>query len=122
MTGVDLSAPMLGTLENGGGRARSPVVQGDVLLLPFADDASGGASVGPDPREPDARDAAFVRHPAALRLPGSIPTRDDTTVGGFLDETSDGQHSWTWRVPAEVRERIIPALLRIVRRVYDFPS
>jgi hypothetical protein len=50
-----------------------------------------------------------------------------------------GQHSWTWRVPAEVRERIMPDIrawaeqrfgsldaplerdLQIVWRAYDLP-
>lgn len=96
-------------------------------------------SVGLDPRDPAALDAAFARHGAAVRLLGPIRSRDDTTVGEFVAEIEAGQHSWSWRVPVEVRRRIIPEVrdwaeqrfgsldasiepdVRIVWRAYDLP-
>jgi SAM-dependent methyltransferase len=96
-------------------------------------------SVGLDPRHPERLDEAFARHGATVRLLEPIPSRDDTTVGEFVDEMAGGQHSWTWRVPAEVRERIMPDIrawaeqrfgsldaplerdLQIVWRAYDLP-
>jgi ubiquinone/menaquinone biosynthesis C-methylase UbiE len=33
-----------------------------------------------------------------------------TTVGQFLDEMDAGMHSWTWRVPDDVRRRLVPEL------------
>ena len=68
-----------------------------------------------------------------------IGTNDDTTVGQFLDEMDAGMHSWTWRVPDEVRRRVGPQLrtwaegrfgslerpvepdLQILWRAYDLP-
>jgi SAM-dependent methyltransferase len=42
--GLDLSRPMLAQLQRkSGGMARFPLVQGDALQMPFADDAFGGA-------------------------------------------------------------------------------
>ena len=104
--------------------------------------AAGGVpfSVGLDPRRPEDLDAAFARHGATMRMLPPIPSRDDTTVGEFLEEMANGQHSWTWRVPVEVRERIIPEIrawaeerfgsleaplerdLVIVWRAYDVPA
>jgi SAM-dependent methyltransferase len=99
--------------------------------LPFA--------VGLDPRDPAALDREFERHGARVRLLPSIGTHDDTTVGQFLDEMEAGMHSWTWRVPDDVRCRVVPELrawaegrfgslgrpvepdLRILWRAYDLP-
>jgi SAM-dependent methyltransferase len=65
-------------------------------------------SVGLDPRQPERLDESFARRGATVRLLDPIPSRDDTTVGEFLEEVEAGQHSWSWRVPPDVRERIIP--------------
>jgi SAM-dependent methyltransferase len=103
--------------------------------------AAGGVpfSVGLDPRYPQHLDEAFARQGATSRLLEAIPSRDNTTVGEFIDEIEVGQHSWTWRVPSDVRERVIPDVrawaeerfgsleaplerdLRIVWRAYDLP-
>jgi SAM-dependent methyltransferase len=99
--------------------------------IPFA--------VGLDPRQPERLDAVFARHGASVRLLDPIHSRDDTTVGEFIDEMKRGEHSWTWRVDAAVRERIIPDIqawavqrfgsldvplepeLEVVWRAYDLP-
>ncbi len=96
-------------------------------------------AVGLDPRDPETLDREFERHGARVRLLPSIGTHDDTTVGQFLDEMDAGMHSWTWRVPDDVRHRIRPELrawaerrfgsldrpvepdLQIVWRAYDLP-
>jgi ubiquinone/menaquinone biosynthesis C-methylase UbiE len=97
-------------------------------------------AVGLDPRRPEQLDDAFARHGASVRLLDPIPSRDDTTVGEFLDEMERGQHSWSWRVDGDVRKRIIPEIrtwaerrfgaleaplerdLEIVWRAYDLPG
>ena len=75
-------------------------------------DAAGGIpfAVGLDPREPEQLDTAFARHGAEVRLLPPIPSRDETTIGEFLEEMRTGLHSWTWRVPDEVREQAVPAV------------
>jgi ubiquinone/menaquinone biosynthesis C-methylase UbiE len=104
--------------------------------------AAGGVpfAVGLDPRDPGALDAALARHGASVRLLEPIRSGDDTTVGAFLDEMANGQHSWSWRVPAGDRARAIPEVrawawerfgsldapidpeLRIVWRAYGLPG
>jgi SAM-dependent methyltransferase len=104
-------------------------------------EAAGGVpfAVGLDPRDPAVLDGEFQRHGARVRLLPSIRTRDDTTVGRFLEEMDTGMHSWTWRVPEDVRRRIGPELrawavqhfgslerpvepdLEILWRAYDLP-
>jgi SAM-dependent methyltransferase len=96
-------------------------------------------AVGLDPRDPDVLDLEFERHGARARLLPPIATHDDTTVGQFLDEMDEGMHSWTWRVPDDVRRRVLPELrtwaqgrfgsldqpvepdLQILWRAYDLP-
>ncbi|HSL66728.1 MAG TPA: methyltransferase domain-containing protein [Actinomycetota bacterium] len=96
-------------------------------------------AVGLDPRDPAALDRAFERHGARARLLPAIATHDDTTVGQLLDEMDAGMHSWTWRVPDDIRRRVVPELrswaegrfgslerpvepdLRILWRAYDLP-
>jgi len=96
-------------------------------------------AVGLDPRDPGALDREFERHEARARLLPPIATHDDTTVGQFLDEMDEGMHSWTWRVPDDVRRRVLPELrtwaegrfgsldrpveadLQILWRAYDLP-
>jgi SAM-dependent methyltransferase len=96
-------------------------------------------AVGLDPRHPAALDREFERHGAVARLLPPIPTHDDTTIGQLLDDIEAGMHSWTWRVPHEVRRRVGPELrtwaegrfgplgrpvepdLRILWRAYDLP-
>ena len=96
-------------------------------------------AVGLDPRDPAALDSEFERHGARARLLPPIATHDETTVGQFLDEMDAGMHSWTWRVPDDVRRRLGPELrtwaegrfgslerrvepdLRILWRAYDLP-
>lgn len=104
--------------------------------------AAGDApfAVGLDPRRPDQLDDAFARYGASVRVLDPIPSRDDTTVGEFLDEMERGQHSWTWRVDPDVRKRLIPEIrtwaarrfgsleaplerdLQIVWRAYGLPG
>jgi len=96
-------------------------------------------AVGLDPRDPAALDREFERHGARARLLPPIATHDDTTVGQFLNEMDAGMHSWTWRVPDDVRRRVGPELrtwaaarfgslerqvepdLQILWRAYDLP-
>ena len=96
-------------------------------------------AVGLDPRNAETLDREFERHGARLRLLPPIGTRDDTTVGQVLDEIDAGMHSWTWRVPDDIRRRVGPELrawaegrfgsldrpvepdLQIVWRAYDLP-
>jgi SAM-dependent methyltransferase len=96
-------------------------------------------ALGLDPRDPETLDREFERHGARVRLLPPIGTRDDTTVGQFLDEMDAGMQSWTWRVPEDLRRRIGPQLrawaegrfgsldrpvepdLQIVWRAYDLP-
>jgi SAM-dependent methyltransferase len=96
-------------------------------------------SVGLDPRDPAALDNEFERYGARARVLPPIATHDDTTVGQFLDEMDAGMHSWTWRVPEDVRRRVAPELrtwasgrfgslerpvepdLQILWRAYDLP-
>ena len=96
-------------------------------------------AVGLDPRDPGALDREFERHEARARLLPPIATHDDTTVGQFLNEMDAGMHSWTWRVPDDVRRRVGPELrtwaaarfgslerpvepdLQILWRAYDLP-
>ncbi|HEX9376355.1 MAG TPA: class I SAM-dependent methyltransferase [Actinomycetota bacterium] len=96
-------------------------------------------AVGLDPRDPAALDREFERHGARARLLPPIATHDDTTVGQFLNEMDAGMHSWTWRVPDDVRHRVGPELrtwaaarfgslerpvepdLQILWRAYDLP-
>jgi SAM-dependent methyltransferase len=96
-------------------------------------------AVGLDPRDPTALDREFERHGARVCLLPTIATQDDTTVGQFLDEIDAGMHSWTWRVPDDVRRRVGPELrtwsegrfgsldrpmepdLQILWRAYDLP-
>jgi len=96
-------------------------------------------AVGLDPRDPTALDREFERHGARARLLPPIATHDDTTVGQFLNEMDAGMHSWTWRVPDDVRRRVGPELrtwaearfgslerpvepdLQILWRAYDLP-
>jgi SAM-dependent methyltransferase len=96
-------------------------------------------AVGLDPRDPVALDREFERRGAPARLLPPIATHDDTTVGQFLDEMDAGMHSWTWRVPDDVRRRVGPELrtwaeerfgslerpmepdLQILWRAYDLP-
>lgn len=104
-------------------------------------DAAGGVrfAVGLDPRDPGSLDREFESAGATTRLLPSIPGRDDTSIGEFVDEMRDGLHSWTWRVDAEVRHRVVPEVrtwaerrfgsldadlepdLEIVWRAYDLP-
>jgi hypothetical protein len=95
--------------------------------------------VGLDPRDAETLDREFERHGARVRLLPPIGTHDDTTVGQFLDEMDAGMHSWTWRVPDDVRRRVGPELrtwavgrfgslerrvepdLQILWRTYDLP-
>jgi SAM-dependent methyltransferase len=96
-------------------------------------------ALGLDPRNPETLDREFERHGARVRLLPPIGTRDDTTVGQFLDEMDAGMQSWTWRVPEDLRRRIGPQLRawaegrfgsldrpgepdhQIVWRAYDLP-
>lgn len=96
-------------------------------------------AVGLDPREAGSLDREFERAGATARLLPPIPGRDDTSIGEFMDEMRDGLHSWTWRVDAEVRHRVVPKVrtwaerrfgslhadlepdLEIVWRAYDLP-
>jgi SAM-dependent methyltransferase len=96
-------------------------------------------AVGLDPRETALLDREFLRLGARIRLLPPIRTRDETTVGQFLDEMQAGMQSWTWRVPDAVRRGIGPELrdwakdrfgslerpvepdLEIVWRAYDLP-
>lgn len=96
-------------------------------------------TLGLDPRDPSILDRAFERHGARLRLLDAIPSHDETTVGAFVEEMASGQHSWSWRVPADVRKRVIPDVrawarerfgsldapiepeLQVVWRAFDFP-
>ncbi len=106
----------------------------------FLELAGGVAfAVGLDPRDPAALDREFERHGARVRLLPPIATHDDATVGQVLDEIDAGMHSWTWRVPDDVRHRIGPELrtwaegrfgslerpvepdLQILWRAYDLP-
>jgi SAM-dependent methyltransferase len=106
----------------------------------FLELAGGVAfAVGLDPRDPAALDREFERYGAGARVLPPIPTHDDTTVGQFLDEMDAGMHSWTWRVPDDVRRRVVPELrtwakgrfgslerpvepdLQILWRAYDLP-
>jgi len=106
----------------------------------FLELAGGVAfAVGLDPRDAETLDREFERHEARVRLLPPIGTHDDTTVGQFLDEMDAGMHSWTWRVPDEVRRRVGPQLrtwaeerfgslerpvepdLQILWRAYDLP-
>lgn len=160
MAGVDLSAPMLAKLiEKSSGEQPFPVVIGDVRALPFADHTFGAglarwvfhlvpgweAAVDELTRVvcPGGMIlvnlGAFARYGATVRLLDPIHSRDDTTVGEFIDEMRHGRHSWTWRVDAAVRERIIPDIqawavqrfgsldeplerdLEVVWRAYDLP-
>jgi SAM-dependent methyltransferase len=70
--------------------------------IPFA--------VGLDPRDPSALERAFGAHGARARVLEPIESRDDTTVGALLDEMAAGQHSWSWRVPEDVRKAVMPEL------------
>jgi SAM-dependent methyltransferase len=103
--------------------------------------AAGGVpfAVGLDPRDAGALDREFARAAARVRLLPPIRTSDDTTIGGFLNEMDQGMHSWTWRVPDEVRRKVVPEVrawardrfgsldrplepnLEIVWRAYDLP-
>lgn len=67
-------------------------------------------AVGLDPRHPETLDREFEGHGARVRLLPPIGTHDDTTVGQFLEEMDAGMHSWTWRVPDDVRRSIGPEL------------
>jgi len=67
-------------------------------------------AVGLDPRDPAALDREFERHGARARVLPPIATHDDTTIGQFLNEMDAGMHSWTWRVPDDVRRRVGPEL------------
>jgi SAM-dependent methyltransferase len=106
----------------------------------FLELAGGVAfSVGLDPRDPAALDREFGHYGARARVLPPIATHDDTTVGQFLDEMDAGMHSWTWRVPEDVRRRVVPELriwasgrfgslqrpvepdLQILWRAYDLP-
>jgi SAM-dependent methyltransferase len=106
----------------------------------FLELAGGVAfAVGLDPRDPAALDHEFERHGARARVLPPIATHDETTVGQFLDEMDAGMHSWTWRVPDDVRRRVVPELrawasgrfgslerpvepdLQILWRAYDLP-
>jgi len=96
-------------------------------------------AVGLDPRDPAALDREFERHGARARVLPPIATHDDTTIGQFLNEMDAGMHSWTWRVPDDVRRRVGPELrtwaearfgslerpvepdLQILWRAYDLP-
>ena len=96
-------------------------------------------AVGLDPRDPAALDSEFERYGARARVLAPIATHDDTTVGQFLNEMDAGMHSWTWRVPDDVRRRVVPELrtwaerrfgslerpvepdLQILWRAYDLP-
>ncbi len=103
--------------------------------------AAGGVpfAVGLDPRDPSALDRTFERHGARTRILEPIPSYDETTVGEFLNEIEAGRHSWTWRVPDDVRRGLLPELRtwamgrfgsldepiepehRILWRAYDLP-
>jgi SAM-dependent methyltransferase len=97
-------------------------------------------AVGLDPRRPDVLDEELTRHGARLRIITLPPVAgDDTTVGEFLVEMEAGMHSWSWRVPDDVRRRVAPELrswaierfgsldrllegyVQIVWRAYDLP-
>jgi SAM-dependent methyltransferase len=67
-------------------------------------------AVGLDPRDPAPLDREFERHGAAARLLPPIATHDETTIGEFLEEMDAGMQSWTWRVPDDVRRRVLPEL------------
>ncbi len=67
-------------------------------------------AVGLDPRRPEVLDEEFARHGAQLRELRPWPDSDETTVGEFLEEIEAGMHSWSWRVPGDVRRRITPEL------------
>lgn len=104
-------------------------------------EAAGGVrfAVGLDPRDPGSLDREFERTGARPRPLPPIPSRDDTSIDEFLDEMRDGVHSWTWRVDADVRRRILPEVrswaerrfgslvaalepdVEIVWRAYDLP-
>ena len=66
---------------------------------------------GLDVRDSELLDAAFAAHGAAPRTLPRIPERVDTSLGTFIQQMSDGLHSWTWDVP-EARRREVVADLR----------
>jgi hypothetical protein len=66
---------------------------------------------GLDLREVDRLDAALAEHGATPRTLPPIPESVETSLGTFIDQMSDGLHSWTWDVP-DARRREVAADVR----------
>jgi SAM-dependent methyltransferase len=61
---------------------------------------------GLDLREIARLDAAFAEHGARPRVLPPIPERVDISLGTFIEQMSEGLHSWTWDVPDERRREV----------------
>jgi SAM-dependent methyltransferase len=66
---------------------------------------------GLDVRDVDTLDGAFAAHGGRPRVLPTIPEREETSLGTFIEQMGEGLHSWTWDVP-EQRRREVAADIR----------